>query len=300
MKVSFAFERLMVKHGTKEAIRKARNFGFDAVDYSFCYRNADFFNRSDEDFKNYFTDIKNYAHSLGIEIGQTHSCFPTWRGDESDENSVFLQIQCIKATAHLGSKYVVVHPQFDGHNEKPFDKVAKERNMKFYSSLLPTLKEYGVVACIENMWGWDKESKKICPTVCSYSDELIDYVDTLNDEHFAICHDVGHTNLINYGEYKEYTPENEVRKLKGKLATLHVHDTDGVSDLHTLPYVVNSNHNRTVNWENYCKTLKEIGFDGIMNMETGFPEFFGEEVEDAAGAFAYQIARKLAKMIEND
>ena len=48
-----------------------------------------------------------------------------------------------------------------------------------------------------------------------------------------------------------------------------------------------------------ARRLNELGFNGIMNLETCYPIFFGEELEAEAGAFALKIAKKLADMVEN-
>ena len=80
---TFAFQ---TQYGDKEAIRLAKKVGADAIDLnvgSYDYRNKDsIYSKSEEEFVAYFTDLKNYADSIGLEICQTHGRLPGFRSDK--------------------------------------------------------------------------------------------------------------------------------------------------------------------------------------------------------------------------
>ena len=50
--------------------------------------------------------------------------------------------------------------------------------------------------------------------------------------------------------------------MKDKLVTLHVHDNDGVNDLHRFPF------DGVINWESFAKALSELGEDVVLSLET--------------------------------
>ena len=67
--------------------------------------------------------------------------------------------------------------------------------------------------------------------------------------------------------------------LKHRLKVLHIHDNDGIYDLHHLPFTFTRNRENqsTTDWSGFIKALKDIKFDGVLNFETApvltsFPE----------------------------
>lgn len=58
-------------------------------------------------------------------------------------------------------------------------------------------------------------------------------------------------------------PAAAVRKIgKEYLACLHVHDNDRSGDKHNIPFT------GTTDWEDFAAALKEIGYDGVLSLET--------------------------------
>ena len=72
---------------------------------------------------------------------------------------------------------------------------------------------------------------------------------------FVACFDSGHA----YAGSQE--PSHMLKLLGDKVKVLHLHDNDGLDDLHLPPTF------GTIDWNKLCKPLKEIGFDGYINME---------------------------------
>ena len=89
-------------------------------------------------------------------------------------------------------------------------------------------------------------------------------LDELDSDGFVMCLDIGHVAITGT------EPEDYIRGMSNKrLKALHVHDTDYLGDTHTIPYL--GKHN----WNEICKALGEIGYDG---------------------AFTYKNCRNLLKM----
>ena len=74
---------------------------------------------------------------------------------------------------------------------------------------------------------------------------------------------------------------------------LHVHDTDYMSDSHTIPYL--GKHD----WDKITDALAEIDYQGYMNLEVlGFYRRFPQTMVPAALKMAAEAARHLADMVE--
>lgn len=249
--------------------------GFDATDFSlgkYFDRTGmfgDIDNVTDEQIKEHFTMLKECADKVGFEIGQTHSAFSGHpRGYDFDYDEIVKrQIASIKATHYLGSKYCVIHPiimpgrRYDLLNKEAFDK-----SVEFYKRLEPTLIEYDVYCCIENMWVSDPVYGHICSTILSHAQEMVDMCNVLGDR-YKICLDVGH------GPLTQDDPAEMVRICGDKLVCLHTHDNDGILDLHTFPYSAHGAPYGTkwkpmrINWEDFMKALDEVDYRGNLSFE---------------------------------
>ena len=88
-------------------------------------------------------------------------------------------------------------------------------------------------------------------------------------------------------------PEDAIRYLGAKrLQSLHVHDVDYITDLHTLPY------QGKVNWAEITKALKEIGYEGDFTYEAD--NFLGRipasEIQTGVNYMAALGRRLMAKI----
>lgn len=290
--------------GTFEAIGIDAGFaaikaaGFDAVDLglSFPYKwedlvsgkRTDFFD--DENLLPYVNEISTAAEKYGIEFCQVHAPFPifTPRSPEGSKNVQEDVEKCIKITGELGCPYIVIHPGFDGSARYP--SMTKEQeykmNIDYYTSIIPLLKEYKVVCCIENMWMQDWKSKKIYTACCSDINETIKYIDELNaiagERLFGFCLDIGHLLLLGQD------PCYWIEKLGDRLLTLHVHDNDGINDNHNSPYL------GVCNWDRFVLGLRKTGYRGALNFETfAFNEKFPKELIPAALGMIGDIGKYL-------
>ncbi len=286
-----------------EQFQYFKDCGFDAADFSLGkYFNrdgmfGDISNITDKQIKEHFTILKECADKAGFFIGQTHSAFTGHPGgyDFDYEEIVKRQIASIKATHYLGSKYCVIHPiimpgrRYDYLKQEAFDK-----SVEFYRQLIPTLEKYDVYCCIENMWVSDPVHKHICSTILSHAQEMVDMCNVLGDR-FKICIDVGHAPLT------QDDPVKMVHICGDKLAVLHAHEVDGISDLHTIPYSkfgkpIGTSPMR-INWEEFMKALKEENYQGTLSFEIGIPG--PRELHKAGLEYLAAIANYLVSVYDN-
>lgn len=262
MKISTQTDIFTDAYGFKGTVKILSDAGFDALDLTALCK--EFY--TDIHDKAYYDEIKKYAQDKGMCFNQAHAPAPSSTKDASETSEIFQNLVCaMKNASYLGVKYIVVHPcqhlnyWENGNPEKLF-----EYNMKFYRSLIPYCEEYGIRVATENMW---QHQGMIVHSTCSDPDEFIRYVDGVNSEWIVGCLDIGHTFLV-----REQTDEF-IRKLGSKrLKCLHVHDNDGINDLHTLPYF------GIGDWDSVMKALAEIGYEGDLTFEP-YAFYSGKPVE---------------------
>ena len=273
----------------EDVIKMTSKAGFDAVDFSFRNQIYRSLKVSDAEYKKMFTNFKNIASENGLIFNQAHAPYPSSVNDEKRTEEIFNEIVVsIKNASYLGAKCIVVHPiQHLKYDDEGVPEKLFEMNMDFYNRLKPYAKEYNIKIAVENMW--QNIGKKIVHSTCSTPNEFIKYIDTLNDESFVACLDIGHAELVTENV------ENFINKLgKNRLKALHVHDVDGLNDSHTIPYY------GIIRWDKVTKALKQIGYEGDFTYETSYV-FNGQrpkELYQSTLDHLAQTGRYLMKKIE--
>lgn len=257
-------------------------------------------NVTDEMLEEFFGNFRKEAERVGFRFGQTHSQFDghiresVYKGGY--EEAVKKEIACVKATHYLGAKRMVAHPHILNTRKYEFNiPESFDQAVKFYDRLIPTLEEFDVYCCIENMFHADPVHPHYCSTILSHAEEMVRMCDVLG-KRFKICLDIGHLVLT------QDDPAEAVRIAGDKLYALHCHDNDGFEDLHTMAYMPQSKHYiygkspMRVNWPELMKALKEVDYKGTLNFETGVPG--PAEIHKAGYIYYAQIARYLTTLFD--
>lgn len=270
----------------EETVDMLAEAGFTALDFGFF--NARYYAK-DLDGR-FFTELRKKAEDKGLVFNQAHAPFPSGVGKPDRDEEIFADIvRSMKNASLLGAKNIVVHPvQYlvyanDGVPEKLF-----ELNVAFYNRLKPYCEEYGIRVAVENMWQ-DKELAGRCDTrighsTCSTPAEFIRYIDALDSKSFTACLDLGHAMLVHE------KPEDFIRALgHDRLGALHVHDTDGNRDLHTLPFYGGMGY-----WDRITDALRDIGYVGDLTYEAeNFLAPLPKELYGAASRFMAEVGTYL-------
>lgn len=86
--------------------------------------------------------------------------------------------------------------------------------------------------CIENIY--TSVGNHIVEGPCCDARKAAERIDAMNEKYGAqvlgFCLDTGHANLVGLDM------EDFIRTLGTRLKVLHIHDNDGVADLHQIPY----------------------------------------------------------------
>ena len=289
MLVSTQTETLGKRFGDEQAIRIIATAGFDAFDLSLfdMYFKKDYgMNRPD--FKAYAENLRRVADEVGIICNQAHAPFPSSTDDPEETELIFKMIvRAMEGASIVGAKSIVVHPQqhlrYYGNEQK-----LKEINLEFYRRLIPYAEKFGIKIAVENMWQYEVDH--VVHSTCASPEEFCAYIDMLDSEWIIGCLDLGHASLV----HEDFS--NMIHALgKDRLKALHVHDTDYISDLHTLPFMAK------MDYAAITDALADIGYEGDMTFEAdnflkNVPdELIGDAVRYMQCTGRY-LASKIAKM----
>ena len=267
--------------------------GFDAVDVSLnsVKPNDNFYHW--HDYIDRAKKMLEIAKGYGIFFNQAHAVYPTSYVEEEKTKIAYDKIlKDFEIANVLGVKTMVVHPNqhlcyVDGNNAE----LLKEMNFSFYKSLIPYCEQYGVKVAVENMWQKNRVNNVIIDSTCSRAPEFCEYIDMLDSPWITACLDLGHCGLVGQ------LPQNMIRALgHDRLGALHVHDNNGREDNHVEPMApfVSS-----VDWEEVCKALAEIHYQGDFTFEAeNIFKNANEHTVDAIAKKLHDIGRYLIGRIE--
>lgn len=283
-KVSTTHCHFFKTFGEKESLKQIRECGFDSVDFSLnAYQTAEslglepdgmpysvaedapcIFEESGEKLFEKFNALRRYCEEIGLEIGVVHAPYynyapDTIRNPENlcSEKYVNIYKNVVKITAFLGCKYLVIHPILLPDPENSFFKTM-EMNVEFFSQLKDVMEKYDVNVAIENMDAINPLKTTGVPCVFSSGEKINYLLSLLNEKRFCACLDTGHAFLSGQ------QPAHMARILGENLKILHLQDCDGNDDLHIPPTCGN------IDWTDFWKALKEIGFKGELNFEVNY------------------------------
>lgn len=259
--------------GIDAGFRAIAEAGFDAVDFSFTrflrYKDivsgsitGNLFEQSEEALLSFFKPYKDAAERHGIAFAQAHAPNPSLTAHaETNERLRLAYARCLDVCAYLGCPYLVVHPFFrEDASRKPAEAEWQD-NLAGYMSLVPTIRCTGVTVCLENLYLL--QNGRALPGPCGDIREAVRYVDALNsmagEQGFSFCLDSGHLLLL--GE----EPCEALSLLGRRVKALHLHDNDGISDLHALP------RTGKFDWDQLLTALSDSDYAGALNFEVYAP-----------------------------
>ena len=279
--------------GLEQAFQKIRECGFDCIDFSLMQTHGEHSLTMMDDtlLRTYCDDVKRKVEGAGLRISQTHAPYYLYNDPNEylDERFCLQYIRAIKATAWLGSKYVVIHPVLvrEGKetayaNEDSYA-ISLDYNMKFFSYVKPYALQYGVTIAIENTCGTNALRYRGIPACFTSAEKMKFLVDKLGDG-FCVCLDTGHAY------YSAESPAHFARKLGSYLQVLHVHDNDGRLDQHLPPTF------GYIDWKDFIVALDEIGYQGVFSLENNITHFTKDPVHLLAlGSLTSSIAKNLLR-----
>lgn len=266
----------------EDGLKKLKEHGYGSMDYSeLTNRNSDLYKFSDDKYRAFLTDIGECANKHGIEIVQLHGLWVTYdKTKEQREESISYFIKEIEGAHYLGCKNIVIHPFSPfgwGWSKEVDDSVIWDVNIDLYTRLMEYAEKYNVTVCAENLpfKGFEMSTVK----------GIKKLIREINSPYLKACLDTGHANVLH-----EDLAES-VHLLDGDLATLHVHDNNGVWDQHLIPYLGN------IPWDMFLAALKDIGYKGCFTLETKISPMMPQPIKEEMQCSLSKLARQMADKI---
>ena len=295
-----------------EGFEMMKRVGFSCCDFSLnsYLSNAslysldinDFFHQSVGELENFFALHKEAAQIAGIQINQMHMPYPSYIPNATAEINNYLMhtvaTKSMEICAFFGCPYIVVH-DFKLARNLGSEATEWEQTEKFLESLAPLAKELNITICIENIY--TNIGNHIIEDPCCDVRKAVVCIDQMNEKYGAevlgFCFDTGHANLIGIDF------ENFITTLGNRLKVLHIHENDGIRDLHQIPFTCSRTNGNTssTDWDGFIRGLRKIQYDKVLSFETAsvlsaFPNVMKQDVL----SFIAQIGNYFAgEILEN-
>lgn len=277
-----------------EGFEMMKRAGFSCCDFSlntyltntalYSMELNDFFHRSVGELESFFAPHKEAAGIAGVCINQMHMPYPSYvPGAAAKINDYLMRIvapKCLEVCAFFECPYIVVHgfklARNLGSEEREW-----EQTERFLESLAPLARELGVTICLENLY--TNIGNHIIEGPCCDVGKAVARIDRMNEkcgaEVLGFCFDTGHANLVGI-DFEDF-----ITALGSRLKVLHIHDNDGIGDLHQIPFTFTRSRENvsSTDWEGFVRGLRRIHFDGVLSFETApvlssFPKVMRQDV----------------------
>ncbi len=218
--------------------------------------------------------IGRWLRECGLKLNDLHAssgkrkCWGSLLEYERREGAELVKNR-IEMTARLGADVIIMH--------LPSQLAPAERANPLWAGLFqsldelqPLAKRRGVRIALEN----------------GDFDAVGGLLGQFGPEYLGLCYDSGHGNVSGDGL-------DRLETLKDRLISIHLHDNDGKSDLHRLPFT------GTVDWARLARILAGSSYRKGVSLESTMRHSpIRQETEFLAGA--YSAAARLEEMIERE
>lgn len=244
---------------TDDLIPMSKKAGFDGF----------FVGQEMANFEDQVRELRAMADKEGLEIETIHStipgCYDLWTEGTAGEDYVAVLKNNIDNCKKFSIPILVVHIQVkeDGEN-------LLERGIARLETVVAYAKEQGVKIAFENI---------------NEPEFLFEVMKHFQESHVGFCYDCGHEAC--------HTPGVEFLPILGeRLFCTHLHDNDGVGDLHLLPF------DGVLDFERICRQLKEVNYQGNITLELCYSrDYQGKMSKTEFLERAYQCACRIKEGI---
>jgi len=239
------------------AIERLARAGFNVLDFNFADWVFDGSPFIGPGWVSWLKDVRRRADELGLRFSQAHG--PIFNKFETTERARWLPAmshRSIEGASILGSRWVVFEPETlaGSYDRAHLDRV-RRLNLEWFGALLPTAEKSGVGIAIENTADVFQMEGGAGRSYCGVPAELIELVDSFDDDPICICWDTGHAHVQRLDQGKA------IRAMGRRLRATHIQDNDGRSDQHLLPFY------GSIDWPPIINALGAIRYEGDLTFE---------------------------------
>lgn len=243
-----------------------------------------FFSQSIRELETFFAPHKEAAGIAGIRINQMHMPYPSYIPNATaDINEYLMRIVAPKSMAicaFFDCPYIVVHG-FKLARQLGAEAAEWEQTERFLESLASLAKELKITICLENLY--TNIGNHIMEGPCCDVRKAVARIDRMNEKYgtevLGFCFDTGHANLVGI-DFEDF-----IMTLGSRLKVLHIHDNDGIGDLHQIPFTFTRGYENVsiTDWDGFIRGLRRIQFDQVLSFETApvlsaFPQEMKQDV----------------------
>ena len=228
--------------------------GFKDIAISFC--EEDLLGKTKAEWTTITETVANTLEKNNLQLIQTHAFMYSLR---LSSEIIRPEIEAafdhtIRLSGEMGAGWCVFHPR-TSVNSGFRPEVSLEDNKRDFSTYLELGIQCGTGIAVENMPIFN-HNFPIMPYFGYNCGDLCSLVDSLNDEHFGICWDTGHANMVGFDQAEA------IQYMGNRIKCTHLHNNFGRSDDHATPEQGN------VPWEKVMPTLKKANPDCLLTLET--------------------------------
>lgn len=267
----------------EDCLRRCAEAGFRVLDMNFCDI-SEGQPLTKPDWEDWVDRLSREAEKRGLEFSQSHAPFYNVCDDLAERRDFREEMvrRAIVASGRLGVKWVTMHAGTvspDSYSPRR----SREKNLAYFEPHLALAKQCGVGIAIENMADFKEHERRYTAAV----EELIDLVDSFQDDSVGICWDFGHANLTRVDQAAA------LRQIGKRLKATHVADNHGKTDEHLAPFYGD------IRWEPLMDVLREIGYQGDFTYEIHkFVQNVPDPFRDAQLAYLVQLGNWLVNRFE--
>lgn len=294
----------------EEGFALLKQTGFSCVDFSLngYLKNTsiygselnDFFSQPLSALERFFAQHRAESKKAGITVSQMHMPYPVYVPTASSQINEYLQKhvapKSMEICHYFGCPYIVVHG-FKLRRYLGTEQAEWEQTQQFIESIAPMAKEMGITICIENLY--ESVAGHLAEGPCCDARKAVERIDRMNEKYHAevlgFCFDTGHANLVGI-DFEQF-----ITMLDYRLKVLHIHDNDGIGDLHQIPFTFTKTRENksSTDWDGFVRGLRNIHFDKTLSFETApVLNAFPEQLKQDALSFIFKIGEYFSNSVQ--
>lgn len=249
----------------EDAMRLVKDAGFDSLDFPFSIFTGRENSPLDRpDWREWAGEIAAVSRRTGLPVTQAHS---TWQHPMPDdlhyEAPWEIYYRTMEACRIVGCRHLIFHPmRQSGRVDTPtLRRRIHDWNVRWFRELLPAAERFDLIINLENTFDSHHVQGKDSPAYpYTTGEDMLRLLHDIDSPRVKLCLDTGHANIS-----AQDIPAM-IRSFGKELATLHLNDNYGMiwpvyEDLHLFP------GSGRIDWAAVFAALRDIGFDGVLNME---------------------------------
>lgn len=268
-----------------KTMRRLRDAGFRVLDWYApdCELLGDATRANQLDaWKRWAGEAREQAERLGLSFRQMHALDQDLtKGQDQVDHVEAMNEMSFHAAQILGVRCAAIHPLISKPGRRDRASCLKD-NTAYFRRKSEVAGRFGITLALENMLTKRHFDGRMEWRFCTCLEDHVELVQSIDCENVRYCFDVGHAN------YTNTDVRSAIAAMKDDLVAIHVHDNDGFSDQHLIPF------QGTIDFEIFTRALAN-DYRGDMTMEVlkganGMPTV----VADPALKTVYESARYLA------